>query len=114
MGVPRHAFFAFMNNSVMGSMFTRYKPPALVNLDWTTTFTPELLRKDLDLGLALGREHDVPMPVTAATREVLQSHFGAATLKSNPRDYLQKDFSALAETMALAAGVKLESENKKV
>jgi 3-hydroxyisobutyrate dehydrogenase len=55
MGVPRHAFLAFMNNGVMGSMFTRYKSPALVNLDWTTTFTPELLRKDLDLGLALGR-----------------------------------------------------------
>src|SRR5436190_13005602 len=47
MGVPRHAFLAFMNNSVMGSMFTRYKSPALVNLDWTTTFTPELLRKDI-------------------------------------------------------------------
>src|SRR5258708_20952612 len=41
MGVPRHAFLAFMNNSVMGSMFTRYKSPALVNLDWTTTFTPD-------------------------------------------------------------------------
>ena len=67
MGVPRHAFLAFMNNSVMGSMFTRYKSPALVNLDWATTFTPELLRKDLDLGLALGREWDVPMPVTAAS-----------------------------------------------
>ena len=52
MGVPRHAFLAFMNNGVMGSMFTRYKSPALVNLDWTTTFTPELLRKDLDLGLS--------------------------------------------------------------
>jgi len=65
MGVPRNAFLAFLNNSVMGSMFTRYKSPALVNLDWTTTFTPELLRKDLDLGLELGREMDVPMPVTA-------------------------------------------------
>ena len=114
MGVPRQAFLAFMNNGVMGSMFTRYKSPALVNLDWTTTFTPELLRKDLDLGLELGREWDVPMPVTAATREVLQSHFGAATLKSNPEEYLQKDFAALMETMALAAGMKLESENKNV
>src|SRR5436305_6371131 len=74
MGVPRHAFLAFMNNSVMGSTFTRYKSPALVNLDWTTTFTPKLLRKDMDLGLGLGRELDVPMPVTAAAREVLQSH----------------------------------------
>ena len=114
MGVPRHAFLAFLNNGVMGSMFTRYKSPALVNLDWTTTFTPELLRKDLDLGLELAREMDVPMPVTAATREVLQSHFGAATLQKNPEEYLQKDFAALAETMALAAGMKLTSENKNV
>src|SRR5262250_2130167 len=114
MGVPRHAFLAFMNNSVMGSMFTRYKSPALVNLDWTTTFTPELLRKDLDLGLGLAREHDVPMPVTAATREVLQGHFGAAILQKNPEDYLEKDFAALLETMALAAGMKITSENKNV
>jgi 3-hydroxyisobutyrate dehydrogenase len=114
MGVPRHAFLAFLNNSVMGSMFTAYKSPALVNLDWTTTFTPELLRKDLDLGLALAREMDVPMPVTAATREVLQGHFGAAQLQNNPQEYIQKDFAALAETMALASGLKLVSENKNV
>jgi 3-hydroxyisobutyrate dehydrogenase len=114
MGVPRHAFLSFMNNSVMGSMFTRYKTPALVNLDWTTTFTPELLRKDLDLGLELGRDNDVPMPVTAATREQLQSHFGAAMLKSDPKAYLEKDFAALMETMALASGMKLESEEKNI
>ncbi len=114
MGVPRHAFLAFINNSVMGSMFTRYKSPALVNCDWTTTFTPELLRKDLDLGLELGREMDVPMPVTAAAREVLQSHFGAATLTPNADEYLQKDFAALAETMALLSGMALASENKNV
>jgi len=114
MGVPRHAFLAFMNNGVMGSMFTAYKTPALVNLDWSTTFTPELLRKDLDLGLELGREWDVPMPVTAATREVLQTHFGAAQLQKDPEAYLQKDFAAIAETMALAAGMKLTPENKNV
>ena len=114
MGVPRHAFLAFLNNGVMGSMFTAYKTPALVNLDWTTTFTPELLRKDLDLGLGLAREMDVPMPVTAATREILQMHFGAAMLQNNPAEYLGKDFAALMETMALAAGMKLMPENKPV
>jgi 3-hydroxyisobutyrate dehydrogenase len=114
MGIPRHAFLAFMNNSVMGSMFTRYKTPALVNLDWTTTFTPELLRKDMDLGLELGREFDVPMPVTAASREMLQAHFGAAQFKPDPEKYLGLDFAALMETMATAAGMKLESENKNV
>jgi 3-hydroxyisobutyrate dehydrogenase len=114
MGVPRQAFLAFMNNSVMGSMFTGYKAPALVNLDWTTTFTPELLRKDLDLGLELGREHDVPMPVTAATRELLQAHIGAAMLRPDAEDYLQKDFATLMETMAQMSGMRLTSENKNV
>jgi len=110
-GVPRRAFLDFMNNSVMGSVFTRYKTNALINLDWTTTFTPALLRKDLDLGLAAGRELDVPMPVTAAMREALQAHFGAANLKSDPSSYLEEDFAALLETVALGAGVELESEN---
>ena len=112
MGVPRHAFLAFLNNSVMGSMFTRYKSPALVNLDWATTFTSELLRKDLDLGLELGREREVPMPVTAAAREILQSHIGDARLRADADKVLGADFAALAETMARAAGMQLESENK--
>ena len=55
-GVPRHAFLDFINQSVMGSTFTRYKTPAFVNLDFKVTFTPQLLRKDLDLGLDAGRE----------------------------------------------------------
>jgi 3-hydroxyisobutyrate dehydrogenase len=110
-GVPRHAFLDFVNSSVMGSVFTRYKSNALVNLDWTTTFTPELLRKDLDLGLEAARRLNMPMPVTAAAREQLQAHFGAAQLQSDPKAYLEKDFSALLETVALTAGLKLKSED---
>ena len=98
-----------MNASVLGSTFTKYKSNALVNLDWTTTFTPALLRKDLDLGLKAARDLDVAMPVTAATREALQSHFGAATQK--PAGYLEQDFAALLETVALAAGIALSPEN---
>jgi 3-hydroxyisobutyrate dehydrogenase len=114
MGVPREAFLAFLNSSVMGSMFTRYKSPALVNLDWTTTFTPELLRKDLDLGLELGRQQGIPMPVTTAAREMLQGHIAAAMKRPDAQKVLASDFAALAETMAQAAGMKLTSENKKV
>jgi len=114
MGVPRHAFLAFMNNSVMGSMFTAYKTLSLVNLDWKTTFTSELLRKDLDLGLDLGREWDVPMPVTAATRAVLQSHMGRAATKPNGDDILAGDFAQMAETMAELSAMTLTSENKNV
>ena len=110
-GVPRHAFLEFINASVMGSTFTRYKSDALVNLDWTTTFTPALLRKDLDLGLEAARALEVAMPVAAATREALQAHFGTARLHADPDVYLGQDFAALLETVALAAGLSLESEN---
>lgn len=113
-GVPRSAFLEWMNNSVMGSIFTQYKTNAFVNLDWTTTFTPALLRKDLDLGLASARELGVPMPVTATTREALQAHFGAAKLKDDPEAYLQEDFAALLETVALGAGLELVSEETPV
>jgi 3-hydroxyisobutyrate dehydrogenase len=114
MGVPRHAFLSFLNNGVMGSMFTGYKSPALVNLDWTTTFTPELLRKDLDLGLELAKEIDVAMPVTHTAREILQMHMGSAQSQPDPQKYLDQDFATLMETMARASGMKLKSEDKPV
>src|SRR5262249_54278012 len=75
-GVPRHAFLEFMNQSVMGSTFSRYKTPALVNLDFKVTFTPRLLRKDLDLGLDAGRRFDVPMPLATLTRDIVQTLIG--------------------------------------
>ena len=50
-GVPRHVFLDVINNSVLGSTFSRYKTPVIANLDYTVTFTNTLMRKDLDLGL---------------------------------------------------------------
>jgi 3-hydroxyisobutyrate dehydrogenase len=113
-GVPRHAFLAFMNASVLGSTFTRYKSPALVNLDWTTTFTTKLLLKDIDLGLHAAHETGVPMPVSAAAREAIQSHRGLAMLQPDPKAYLEGDFAALLETVARGAGLTVKSENRQV
>ncbi len=109
-GVPRHAFLAFMNNSVMGSLFTKYKSNALVNLDWTPTFTPELLRKDMELGLAAGRALGVALPVTAATKEVIQQHIGTAATLADPDAYLAADFARMLETMAISSGLRVAAE----
>jgi len=105
-GMPRHAFLDFLNKSVMGSMFTRYKTPALVNLDFHVTFTPKLLRKDLDLGLDAGREFEVPMPLTSLTRDLLQQMIG--------QGMTEQDFSTLLLAQAKASGVELKPENKEV
>ena len=105
-GMPRHAFLDFLNKSVMGSMFTRYKTPALVNLDFHVTFTPKLLRKDLDLGLEAGRNYEVPMPVTSITRDVLQQMIG--------QGMTEQDFSTLLLAQAKASGITLKPENMEV
>ena len=105
-GMPRHAFLDFLNKSVMGSMFTRYKTPALVNLDFHVTFTPKLLRKDLDLGLDAGREFEVPMPLTSMTRDLLQQMIG--------QGMTEQDFSTLILAQAKASGIELKPENKEV
>jgi len=105
-GVPRHAFLEFLNQSVMGSMFTRYKTPAFVNLDFKVTFTPELLRKDLDLGLDAGRRLEVPMPLASATRDLIQSMMG--------RGMKEEDFATLLLQQAQASGIALQPENVEV
>jgi 3-hydroxyisobutyrate dehydrogenase-like beta-hydroxyacid dehydrogenase len=105
-GMPRHAFLDFLNKSVMGSMFTRYKTPALVNLDFHVTFTPKLLRKDLDLGLDAGREFEVPMPLTSITRDVLQQMIG--------QGMTEQDFSTLLLAQAKASGIELKPENVQI
>ena len=105
-GMPRHAFLDFLNKSVMGSMFTRYKTPALVNLDFHVTFTPKLLRKDLDLGLDAGRDFEVPMPLTSITRDLLQQMIG--------QGMTEEDFSTLLLMQAKASGIELKSENVQV
>ena len=102
-GVPRHAFLEFMNQSVMGSTFSRYKTPALVNLDFKVTFTPKLLRKDLDLGLDAGRRFEVPMPLCSITRDQVQALIG--------HGMDEEDFAKLIVLQAMASGLALEPEN---
>ncbi|HEX3489246.1 MAG TPA: NAD(P)-dependent oxidoreductase [Streptosporangiaceae bacterium] len=102
-GISRAALLACLNNSVMGSTFSRYKTPAFVNLDFHATFTATLLRKDFDLGLAAAREHEVPMPVAALVHQLVQSLVGHGAG--------EEDFAALIRLQAQSAGLDLVSED---
>jgi 3-hydroxyisobutyrate dehydrogenase-like beta-hydroxyacid dehydrogenase len=101
-GVPRHAFLEFMNQSVLGSVFSRYKTPAFVNLDFKVTFTPTLLRKDMDLGLEAARKYEVPMPLASITRDTIQAMMG--------NGMTEQDFATLLLLQAKASGIALEPE----
>ena len=105
-GVSRAAFLEFLNKSVMGSMFTGYKSPAIVKLDYTPTFTPALLYKDFRLGFEAADQHGVPMPVAAAAQQAVQALMGFG--------YDDTDFMALLALEARASGLELEPEDAPV
>lgn len=105
-GVSRADFMAFINESVMGSTFSKYKTPAIVNLDWTPTFTGHLLRKDFELGLEAGRRSDVPLPTTALVHQIVVGLIGNGLGEG--------DFMRLLELEANGAGLALTSEDREV
>jgi 3-hydroxyisobutyrate dehydrogenase-like beta-hydroxyacid dehydrogenase len=102
-GVSRAAFLEFLNDSVLGSAFSKYKAPALVNLDFHPTFTNVLLRKDMQLGLSAGKELGVPMPLAAATDMLIAQAIGAGLTS--------EDFATLVLEQARRSGYKLAAEN---
>ncbi len=106
-GIPRHVFLESINDSVLGSMYTRYKTPVLSNLTFeNVTFTPKLLLKDLDLGLSTAKAYGVAMPAAAATRESVSRLVG--------RGYDDIDFSVLLVETAKDAGLELKPESIKI
>lgn len=105
-GVSRQAFLAFLNDSVMGSVFSRYKTPALVNLDFTPTFTMPLLQKDFDLGLHAADDLGVPMPLASAARQIVAQEVGEGNT--------EQDFASLLLRVARGASLAIVSEEAAV
>jgi len=105
-GVSRSDFLEFLNDSVMGSTFTRYKTPAFVNLDYTPTFTWHLLRKDFELGLESGRLLGVPLPTAALVHQIVMDGIG--------RGFGDQDFASMLSRHAEGTGVELVPENKDI
>jgi 3-hydroxyisobutyrate dehydrogenase-like beta-hydroxyacid dehydrogenase len=101
-GIKRSALLEFLNNSIVGSPFTRYKTPAFVNLDFAPTFTAELLRKDFGLGMDAAKNTGVSMPVAALCTEMVASAIGAG--------HGGDDFAILLAEQARSAGLTMASE----
>jgi len=101
-GISRTDFLSFFNDSVMGSTFSRYKTPALVSLDYTPTFTTELLLKDFDLGLDAASELGASVPVVEHVRALI-----AAMIEEG---WSGVDFAAMLSVQAKASGLELVPE----
>lgn len=102
-GVPRHVFLEVINNSVLGSTYTRYKSPGLVNLDFSVTFTNNLMQKDLDLGLEAARTTGAVLPLTELVRGLVQQGIDEGGAEA--------DYTTLFLRQAAASGLDPESED---
>lgn len=105
-GISRADYMEFINMSVMGSTFTKYKSPAMVNLDFSPSFTGHLLRKDFELGLEAGRQLDVPLPTAALVHQMIVAMIG--------RGFGEEDFMRLLSMEADSAGLELAEEGAEV
>ena len=105
-GVTRADFLEFLNDSVMGSTFTKYKTPSFVNLDYTPSFTWHLLRKDFELGLESGKLLGVPLPTAALVHQIVLDGIG--------RGFGDQDFASMLSRHAEGTSVDLVSENRDV
>lgn len=103
LGVSRSALMSFVNESAIGSAFTKYKTQAVVELDFPVAFTAEGQRKDIRLALDLAREAEIPLPALTEA-EVAFTRLIAGGLSEG------RDFSALVLNIARDAGRELTPE----
>ena len=100
--MPRAAFLDFLNSTVLGSDWVSKRTPDLLALDWTPTFTTELLRKDFDLGMEAARQDEVTMPLGGSVLQFLQAAIG--------RGYRDADFLSLFAVQAASAGLDPQTQ----
>lgn len=102
-GLTREAFLNFLNQSAMGSAFTKGRTPSWVAMDGAPGFSPWLMRKDMDLGLDLAKSLEMPMPLSNAARDFLQALINSGDAEA---DFTQ----GLMQQQARACGLEMKPE----
>lgn len=101
-GVDRAVFLDFLNSTGLATPWVKRRTPDLLALDWTPTFTTELLRKDFELGMESASDAEVPMPLASSVLQLLQAAIG--------RGYRDADFLSLFAVQAASAGLELRPQ----
>jgi 3-hydroxyisobutyrate dehydrogenase-like beta-hydroxyacid dehydrogenase len=99
-GIPRETAVEVLLASVIASPMVTYRGPFVLEQPDEAWFDVNMMQKDMNLALELGRELDVPLPTTAVTNEFLTS---ARALGLD-----DKDFAVLFDVLAQMAGVHAE------
>jgi len=97
MGIKREVAADVLFNSVIASPMIKYRGPFVLDMPEEAWFNVNMMQKDMNLALELGRHLDIPMPTTAITNEFLTAARGMGME--------EKDFAIIFEVLAKMSGV---------
>ena len=96
-GIPREKAVEVMLASVIASPMVVYRGPFVLEHPEEAWFDVNMMQKDMNLALELGRQLNVPLPTTAVTNELLTTARALGLEK--------KDFAALFDALAAMSGI---------
>jgi 3-hydroxyisobutyrate dehydrogenase-like beta-hydroxyacid dehydrogenase len=97
-GIAREVAVDVLTHSAIGSPMLQYRGPFVLQMPDQAWFNVNMMQKDVQLALDLGRQLDVPLPTTAATNEWLTA--------ARALGLAEKDFAALFQALARVSGVE--------
>jgi 3-hydroxyisobutyrate dehydrogenase-like beta-hydroxyacid dehydrogenase len=96
-GIPREKAVEVLLASVIASPMVAYRGPFVLEQPNEAWFDVNMMQKDMNLALELGRAVDVPLPTTAATNELLTAARGLGLA--------ERDFAVLFDVLAAMSGL---------
>jgi 3-hydroxyisobutyrate dehydrogenase-like beta-hydroxyacid dehydrogenase len=96
-GIPREKAVEVLLASVIASPMVAYRGPFVLDQPNDAWFDVNMMQKDMNLALELGRSVDVPLPTTAVTNELLTAARGMGLA--------DKDFAVLFDVLAAMSGI---------
>ena len=97
-GIKREVAVDVLTHSAVASPMIVYRGPFILQQPEEAWFDVNMMQKDMNLALEMGRQLDVPLPTTAISNEFLTAARGMGLEK--------KDFACVFEVLAQMAGVK--------
>ncbi|MEX2161946.1 MAG: NAD(P)-dependent oxidoreductase [Anaerolineales bacterium] len=90
-GIKRETAIEVMINSVVGSALLKYKSPFLIKMPDQAWFNLDMMQKDIQLALELGKEVDTPLPATEVSSKWVKA--------AQDMGLGKKDFAVMIEAL---------------
>lgn len=97
-GIKRETAVEVLTNSVIASPMVKYRGPFVLEMPDEAWFNVNMMQKDMNLALELGRQLDIPLPTTATTNEFLTAARGMG--------FEEQDFAVMFDVLAQMSGMK--------